>query len=40
MAVCAALVNNFEAIVHDPDGDKVYASDEFLEKAREAAASI
>lgn len=40
MAVCAALVNNFGAIVHDPDGDKVYASDEFLEKAREAAASI
>jgi hypothetical protein len=40
MAVCAALVNNFGAIVHDPDGDKVYASDEFLNKAREAAASI
>ena len=40
MAVCAALVNNFGAIVHDPDGDKVYASDAFLEKAREAAASI
>jgi hypothetical protein len=40
MAVSAALVNNFGAIVHDPDGDKVYASDEFLEKAREAAASI
>ncbi len=40
MAVCAALVQNFGAIVHDPDGDKVYASDEFLAKAREAAASI
>jgi hypothetical protein len=40
MAACAALVQNFGAIVHDPDGDKVYASEEFLEKAREAAASI
>ncbi len=40
MAVCAALVNNFGAIVHDPDGDKVYASDAFIEKAKEAAASI
>lgn len=40
MAVSAALVKNFGAIVHDPDGDKVYASEEFLAKAREAADSI
>jgi hypothetical protein len=40
MAACAALVQNFGAIVYDPDNDKVYSSEEFLEKAREAAASI
>jgi hypothetical protein len=40
MAFCAALVQNFGAIVYDPDGDKVYANEAFLEKAREAAASI
>jgi len=40
MSVCAALVQNFGAIVYDPDADKVYASDAFIEKAREAAASI
>ncbi len=32
MAVSAALVKNFGAIVHDPDGDKVYASEEVLAK--------
>jgi hypothetical protein len=40
MAFSAALVQNFGAIIYDPDGDKVYASDEFIEKAKEAAASI
>jgi hypothetical protein len=40
MAVSAALVQNFGAIIYDPDSDKIYTSDEFIEKAREAAASI
>jgi len=40
MAFSAALVKDFGAIVYDPDGDKVYASDEFLAKAKEAAESI
>jgi len=40
MSVCAALVQDFGAIVYDPDADKIYASGEFIEKAREAAASI
>ncbi len=40
MSVCAALVQNFEAIVYDPDSDKTYASDAFIAKALEAAASI
>jgi hypothetical protein len=40
MAVCAALVKDFGAIVYDPDADSVYASESFLAKAREAADSI
>ncbi len=40
MAFSAALVQNFGAIIYDPDGDKVYTSDAFIEKAKEAAASI
>ncbi len=40
MAFSAALVKDFGAIVYDPDGDKVYASEEFLAKAKEAAESI
>jgi hypothetical protein len=36
MAVCAALAKDFGAIVHDPDGDKVYSADQLVKKVRTA----
>ncbi|HEY8139309.1 MAG TPA: hypothetical protein VIF61_15815 [Methylocystis sp.] len=40
LAVCAALVEKFGAIVHEPEGDRLLALDELLEKARKASESL
>ena len=40
LAVCAALVDKFGAIVHEPDGDRLLTLDELLEKARKASNSL
>jgi len=37
LAVSAALVNDFGAIIYDPDADKVIAKAAFLAKAQETA---
>ena len=40
LAVCAALVEKFGAIVHEPEGDRLLTLDELLEKARKASESL
>jgi hypothetical protein len=40
MAVSAALAKSFGALVHDPDGDKIYTADQLIAKVNEAAAEL
>lgn len=40
LAVCAALVEKFGAIVHEPERDELLTLDELVEKARKISASL
>jgi hypothetical protein len=40
MAVCAALAKNFGAIVHVPDDDLLYSTEDLLAKAKKAADTL
>jgi len=40
LAVSAALVNDFGAIIYDPDADKVVSKSAFLAKAQETAEEL
>lgn len=40
LAVCAALVKKFGAIVHEPEQDKLLTLDELLDRARETSESL
>jgi hypothetical protein len=40
LTVCAALVKQFGAIVHDPDKDKLLPLDQLIAKAKNAQASL
>ncbi len=40
LTVCAALVNQFGAVVHEPDKDKLLSFDQLIAKAKNAQASL
>ncbi len=40
LAVCAALVEKFGAIVHEPERDRLLTLDELLERARKTSESL
>ena len=40
LSVCAALVKQFGAVVHEPDTDALLSFDQLMAKARQTEASL